>query len=70
VFAPVAPTIKGQYSEEVVAASQYDVGLDICSRQLHPPRPRRVIEDLSPDGGHTYFISNRATASTRARSTI
>ena len=59
VFAPVAPAIKGQYSQEMVAGIQYDVGLDIVLGASYIHRDLgRVIEDLSPDGGHTYFISN------------
>ncbi|HEX6839337.1 MAG TPA: TonB-dependent receptor [Polyangia bacterium] len=58
-FAPVAPALKGQYSEEVVAGIQYDVGLDLVLGASYIHRGLgRVIEDLSPDGGHTYFISN------------
>jgi hypothetical protein len=58
-FAPVAPTIKGQYSEEIVAGIQYDVGLDMVLGASYIHRDLgRVIEDLSPDGGHTYFITN------------
>jgi hypothetical protein len=58
-FSNVAPTLQGQYSEEVVAGIQYDVGLDIVLGATYIHRDLgRVIEDLSPDGGHTYFISN------------
>jgi hypothetical protein len=58
-FAPVAPKIKGQYSEEVVAGIQYDVGLDLVLGASYVHRDLgRVIEDVSPDGGHNYFITN------------
>jgi hypothetical protein len=61
-YAPVAPSLKGQYSEEVVAGVQYDVGLDIVLGVSYIHRDLgRVIEDMSPDGGHTYLITNPGT---------
>ena len=53
-----SPTLKGQYSEEVVAGIQYDVGLDMVLGASYIHRDLgRVIEDVSPDGGNTYIIS-------------
>jgi hypothetical protein len=55
----VAPGMKGQYMDELVLGVEYEliedlrVGLSYQSRRLG-----RVIEDLSPDGGHTYFLAN------------
>jgi hypothetical protein len=58
-FAPVAPNLKGQYSEEVVAGIQYDVGFDIVLGASYIHRNLgRVIEDVSPDGAQTYLITN------------
>ncbi len=55
----VAPGIKGQYMDELVLGVEYElledlrVGLSYQNRRLG-----RVIEDLSSDGGHTYFLAN------------
>src|SRR5262249_54412202 len=55
----VSPVLKGQYSEEVVAGIQYDVGLDLVLGASYIHRDLgRVIEDVSPDGGNTYIIAN------------
>ena len=62
-FGKVAPLIKGQYSQEVVAGIQYDVGADIVLGATYIHRDLgRVIEDISPDGGHTYIIANPGEA--------
>jgi hypothetical protein len=55
----IAPGIKGQYMDELVLGVEYEVledlrvGLSYQNRRLG-----RVIEDLSPDGGQTYFLAN------------
>src|SRR5262249_13536162 len=59
----VSPVLKGQYSEEVVAGIQYDVGLDLVLGASYIHRDLgRIIEDLSPDGGNTYIIGNPGDA--------
>jgi hypothetical protein len=58
-FGAVAPSLKGSYSEEVIAGIQYDVGLDLVLGASYIHRNLgRVIEDVSPDGGNTYIIAN------------
>jgi hypothetical protein len=55
----VSPSLKGQYSEEVVAGIQYDVGLDMVLGATYIHRDLgRIIEDVSPDGGNTYIVAN------------
>ncbi len=55
----VAPDLKGQFSEEVVAGVQYDVGLDMVLGATYIHRDLgRIIEDVSPDGGNTYLVAN------------
>jgi hypothetical protein len=55
----VAPDLKGQFSEEVVAGVQYDVGLDLVLGATYIHRDLgRIIEDVSPDGGNTYLVAN------------
>ena len=55
----VSPTLKGQYSDEIVLGARYDVGwdavlgLDYVHRQLG-----RVIEDVSFDGGASFIVAN------------
>jgi hypothetical protein len=58
-FADVAPGLKGQFVNEVVAGFQYDVGLDLVLGVAYTFRNLgNIIEDLSVDGGNTYFIAN------------
>ena len=58
-FGIVSPSLKGQYSEEVVAGIQYDVGLDLVLGASYIHRDLgRIIEDASPDGGNNYLIMN------------
>mgnify|MGYP001000906703 FL=1 len=58
-FGLVSPVLKGQYSNEVVAGLQYDVGLDLVLGAAYIHRDLgRIIEDVSPDGGRTYVIAN------------
>jgi Carboxypeptidase regulatory-like domain/TonB-dependent Receptor Plug Domain len=55
----VSPTLKGMYSNEVVAGLQADVGLDLVVGAAYIHRDLgRVIEDISPDGGVSYLIAN------------
>ncbi len=55
----VAPGIKAQYMDEIVAGFEYEViddlkvGVSYQNRSLG-----RVIEDVSTDGANTYIISN------------
>jgi hypothetical protein len=59
VYAPVAPKLKGQFVDEVVVGGQMDVGLDIVLGAYYTYRRLgNAIEDLSVDGGNTYFIAN------------
>jgi hypothetical protein len=59
VFAPVAPLLKGQFVDEVVAGAQYDLGLDIVVGAYYTYRYLgSIVEDLSVNGGGTYFIAN------------
>jgi hypothetical protein len=62
-FAKVAPKLQGMYSEEVVAGVQYDVGLDLVLGASYQHRDLgRIVEDVSPDGGNNYLISNPGQA--------
>ncbi len=59
VFAPVAPFLKGQFLDEVVAGAQYDLGLDIVVGAYYTYRwLGSIVEDLSVNGGDTFFIAN------------
>jgi hypothetical protein len=60
VFAPVAPGLKGQFIDEFVVGGQFDVGkFDIVVGAYYTYRNLgNIIEDLSVDGGNTYFIAN------------
>jgi hypothetical protein len=55
----VAPSIKGQYINELILGAEYElmadfkVGLNYIHRELP-----RVIEDISVDGGTLYVIAN------------
>ena len=55
----VAPGIKAEYMDEIVAGLEYEIlddlklGIAYKNRQLG-----RVIEDVSTDGANTYIISN------------
>jgi Carboxypeptidase regulatory-like domain/TonB dependent receptor len=59
---PVAPNLKGQYVDMFSATVEYElipdlsIGLEYQGRRLG-----RVIEDLSVDEGHNYFIANPGT---------
>jgi hypothetical protein len=59
VYSAVSPGIKGQYSEEVVAGVQYDVGLDLVLGASYIHRDLgRIIEDMSPDASVDFIIAN------------
>ena len=69
VFAPVQPGLKGQYLDEFVAGGQYDIGWDIVVGAFYTYRTLgQAVEDLSVNGGETYFIANPAQWPTRPRS--
>jgi len=55
----VAPGLQGQYTEEVILGGEYEVLPDITvgANYIHRSLPR-VIEDMSTDGGNSYFIAN------------
>ena len=58
-FAPIAPGLKGQYQDEVVGGVQFDVGFDFVIGAFFTHRQLgKVVEDMSVDGGNTYFIAN------------
>jgi hypothetical protein len=58
-FAPVAPGIKGQFIDEVTGGVQYDIGWDVVLGAFYTYRKMgTVVEDMSVDGGNTYFIAN------------
>jgi hypothetical protein len=59
VYAPVAPKLKGQFLDEVVGGAQVDVGFDIVVGAYYTYRwLGSIVEDLSVNGGNTYFIAN------------
>ena len=55
----VSSDLKAMYTEEIVAGFEYEiatnmaVGIKYVTRDIND-----VIEDISVDGGHTYFITN------------
>lgn len=53
------PSLKGQYLEEYVAGTEYEVmtNLAVGVKGIYR-RLGRVIEDISVDGGNSYFITN------------
>ena len=58
-YASISPVLKGQYSNEIVAGLQYDVGLDLVLGAAYVHRDiGRVMEDVSADGAATYIIAN------------
>ncbi|MFO0723990.1 MAG: TonB-dependent receptor [Myxococcota bacterium] len=54
-----SPSLKGQYSNEITAGLNVDVGWDVVlgAKFIHRDLGR-VVEDLSVDGAVTYVISN------------
>ncbi|MBL9007700.1 MAG: TonB-dependent receptor [Myxococcales bacterium] len=62
-YGPVAPGLKGQFIDEVVAGVQYDIGWDVVLGAFYTYRwLGTVVEDLSVDGGNNYFIGNPGVA--------
>lgn len=62
-YGPVAPGLKGQFIDELVAGVQYDVGWDLVLGAFYTYRwLGTVVEDLSVDGGNNYFIGNPGVA--------
>lgn len=55
----IAPGLRGQYTDEVVLGSEYEVmqDLKLGLSYIHRSLPS-VIEDVSTDGGNTYLITN------------
>ena len=56
---PVARSIGGQYNGELVLGAEYEVSRRwVIGSTLVFRRLMRAIEDVSPDGGNSYFIAN------------
>jgi hypothetical protein len=55
----VSPGLRGQYTEEIILGSEYEImpDLKIGLNYIHRTLPS-VIEDISTDGGNTYLITN------------
>lgn len=61
-YGPVAPGLKGQFLDEIVAGAQADIGWDTVVGAFYTYRKLgTVVEDLSVDGGNNYFIGNPGT---------
>jgi len=59
----IAPSIKGQYINEITFGVNYDVGLDIVLGVSYIHRDLgNIVEDMSPDGGTTYLLANPGVA--------
>lgn len=57
--ARVAPGLRGQYVNEIVAGVSYDLGIDLVAGLSYVHRDLgNIIEDVSTDGGRSYFIAN------------
>jgi hypothetical protein len=55
----IAPGVKGQYLDEVVAGVEYEIMDDLkLGISLQDRRFGRVIEDISTDNANTYVVSN------------
>jgi hypothetical protein len=59
----VSPQLKGQYTNQLTAGIEYDVGREtvLGAAYIHQDLGR-VIEDISVDGGNHYFIANPGDA--------
>ncbi|MBK8010319.1 MAG: TonB-dependent receptor [Deltaproteobacteria bacterium] len=59
----VSPVLKGQYSNQFVAGTEYDVGAEVVlgAAFIHQ-NLGRVIEDFSVDGAQNYFVANPGEA--------
>jgi hypothetical protein len=56
---PVDPNLKGQSTTEVVAGGEYELITDLRVGATYTHREiNRIVEDLSNDGGNTYFLAN------------
>jgi hypothetical protein len=56
---PVAPDLQGQYVDMFGASIEYEVLPDLAAGfEYQGRRLGRVIEDMSADGGRTFFIAN------------
>jgi outer membrane receptor protein involved in Fe transport len=57
----VAPGMQGQYTEELIIGTEYEVlpDMTVGANYIHRTLPV-VIEDMSTDGGANYFIANPA----------
>jgi outer membrane receptor protein involved in Fe transport len=55
----VAPGMEGQYTQELIFGAEYEILPDFTlgANYIHRTLPV-VIEDMSTDGGNTYFIGN------------
>jgi hypothetical protein len=55
----VAPGLRGQYTDEFILGTEYEVmpDLKVGLNYIHRSLPS-VIEDISTDGGNTYLITN------------
>ncbi|MBS1118062.1 MAG: TonB-dependent receptor plug [Deltaproteobacteria bacterium] len=55
----VSPGLKGQYTQELILGTEYEVAnnLKFGVNYIHRTMPR-VIEDVSTDGGNNYLITN------------
>jgi outer membrane receptor protein involved in Fe transport len=55
----VSPGLRGQYTEEWILGTEYEIipDLKIGLNYIHRTLPS-VIEDVSPDGGNNYLITN------------
>jgi len=55
----VSPGLRGQYTEEIILGTEYELipDLKLGINYIHRTLPS-VIEDVSPDGGNNYLITN------------
>jgi outer membrane receptor protein involved in Fe transport len=55
----VSPGLRGQYTEEIILGTEYEImpDLKVGLNYIHRTLPS-VIEDVSPDGGNNYLITN------------
>jgi outer membrane receptor protein involved in Fe transport len=55
----VSPGLKGQYTQEIILGSEYEILNDfkVGVSYIHKSLPQ-VIEDISTDGGNNYLITN------------
>lgn len=55
----VAPGMEGQYTQELILGGEYEIIPDVTvgANYIHRTMPV-VIEDMSTDGGNSYFIGN------------